>query len=49
MNFIEQFFGLSPDAGSGLTEMALLFVPIVIMVVVTLRQRIRLRAKHIEN
>lgn len=49
MNFIEQFFGFSPDAGSGLTEMAFLLVPIVIVVVVTLRQRTRLRGKQLES
>lgn len=49
MNFIEQFFGFSPDAGSGLTEMAFLLVPIVIMAAVALRQRTRLRAKRMEN
>ncbi|HKV91638.1 MAG TPA: hypothetical protein VJW20_03710 [Candidatus Angelobacter sp.] len=47
MNFIEQFFGFSPDAGSGLTEMAFLLVPIVIMLAAAVRQRTRLRAKRI--
>lgn len=49
MNFIEQFFGFSPDAGSGLTEMAFLLAPLIIMLAVGLRHRTRLRAKRIEN
>jgi hypothetical protein len=42
MNFIEQFFGLSPDSGSGLTEMILLLVPITLIVALVLRRRMRL-------
>ncbi len=42
MNFIEQFFGLSPDAGSGLTEMIFLLVPITLIVALVLRRRMRL-------
>jgi hypothetical protein len=46
MNFIEQFFGLSPDAGSGLTEMIFLLVPISLAVALVLRQRMRLRKQN---
>ena len=31
MNFIEQFFGLSPDNGSGLTELAIGLVWVAII------------------
>jgi hypothetical protein len=37
MNFIEQLFGLSPDAGTGLTEMVFLLVPLALIVVLRLR------------
>jgi len=39
MNFIEQLFGLSPDAGTGLTEMVFLLVPLTLIVVLRLRSR----------
>jgi hypothetical protein len=42
MNFIEQFFSLSPDRGSGLTEMIFLLVPITLIVALVLRRRMRL-------
>ncbi len=28
MNFIERFFGLSPDGGTGITEFLFLFIPV---------------------
>ena len=32
MNFIEQLFGISPDAGSGLLEACLIAVPLGVLV-----------------
>ena len=32
MNFIEQLFGISPDAGSGLLEAYLIAVPLGVLV-----------------
>lgn len=38
MNFIEQLFGLSPDAGSGLTEMLFLLVLLTMIGAFVLRR-----------
>lgn len=44
MNFIEQFFGFSPDGGSGLTEFLFLLVPLVALLLATI-----LRYRQIHN
>ena len=35
MQWIEHFFGISPDGGSGALELGLAFLPIVLLVVLT--------------
>jgi hypothetical protein len=37
MDFIERLLGISPDAGSGATELILLMVPVSVLVLFTLR------------
>jgi hypothetical protein len=39
MNFIEQLFGISPDAGSGLVEACLIAVPLGVLVLRALLKR----------
>ncbi|WP_256445426.1 hypothetical protein [Pyxidicoccus parkwayensis] len=39
MTFIEQAFGLSPDNGSGLTELALVLVALLAVALFVLRRR----------
>ena len=39
MNFIEQLFGISPDAGSGLMEACLIAVPLGVLVLRALLKR----------
>lgn len=41
MDFIERFFGISPDGGSGATELVLVTVPAVLFVLFTLRRQLR--------
>jgi hypothetical protein len=43
MNFIEQLFGLSPDAGTGLTEIVFLLAPFTLIAVLGWRRRVGLR------
>ena len=42
MQWIEHFFGISPDGGNGTLELGLAFLPIVLVAVVT----ILLRRQH---
>jgi hypothetical protein len=44
MDWIEEFFGLSPDAGTGLTEMLFALAVIIALVVVAWQAARRLRA-----
>jgi hypothetical protein len=44
MDFIEQILGISPDGGSGATELMLMTVPVVVIVLLTLRRQIIRRA-----
>jgi hypothetical protein len=45
MHFIEQLFGLSPDGGSGLTELFLFLLPVVAGLLVIYRRRSRMPVK----
>lgn len=45
MHFIEQLFGLSPDGGSGLTELFLFLLPVVAGLLVIYRRRSRMSVK----
>ena len=45
MHFIEQLFGFSPDAGTGLTELFLFLVPVVACLLAIYRWRSRTSAK----
>jgi hypothetical protein len=45
MHFIEQLFGLSPDGGSGLTELFLFLLPVVAGLLVIYRRRSRMSDK----
>ena len=41
MDFIEKLFGISPDAGSGATELLLMITPVLILALVTMRRHLR--------
>jgi hypothetical protein len=45
MDFIERIFGISPDGGSGAFEFMLFAVPILILVFLAARRRLRQRAR----
>jgi hypothetical protein len=45
MHFIEQLFGLSPDGGSGMTELFLFLLPVVAGLLLIYRRRSRTSAK----
>jgi len=45
MDFIERIFGVSPDGGSGLFELLLFALPLIIMVAL-LRARFQARAHN---
>jgi hypothetical protein len=49
MDFIERIFGISPDAGSGLTELALMIVPVVCIATFAMRRRVRSFLKMINT
>jgi hypothetical protein len=40
MDFIEQWFGISPDGGSGATELLFLVVALLIVAIILARRRI---------
>lgn len=40
MDFIEQWFGISPDGGSGATELLFIIVAILIVIMFLARRRI---------
>jgi len=40
MDFIEQWFGISPDGGSGATELLFLLVALAIVAMILARRRI---------
>jgi hypothetical protein len=41
MDFIERIFGISPDGGSGLFEVMLFAVPILILMSLAMRRRLQ--------
>lgn len=41
MNFIEQLFGIAPDGGNGMTELALFLAVALPPLVISLRRRLR--------
>lgn len=43
MDFIEQLLGISPDAGSGATELILVFVPVLVILLAIMRRYLRVR------
>lgn len=49
MDFIEKLFGISPDAGSGATEIMFLLIPILLIVLICARRGLSLRKKQISS
>jgi hypothetical protein len=47
MNFLEQWFGLAPDGGSGLTEATIVILVLALLVVVRRRYFSALSSKSI--
>ncbi|HYR87673.1 MAG TPA: hypothetical protein VE422_26555 [Terriglobia bacterium] len=46
MDFIERWFGISPDGGSGSLEMTFFAVPLIILAVLLLYRRTNLFRRH---
>ena len=46
MEWIEELFGISPDGGSGITEVMFLAALAVLVVGLMLRRRARARSRH---
>jgi len=43
MDFIERFLGISPDAGTGATELAIVLAPLLILALFAMRRYLRRR------
>lgn len=44
MDFIERLFGISPDAGTGVTELTIVLVPLLAIGLFAVRRRFRRRS-----
>jgi hypothetical protein len=46
VDFIERLLGISPDVGSGATELALIFAPLLILLLWVTRRYLRRTFRH---